>query len=365
MKKEAKNSDSNDGKEDAGKVCFVKWFSELNNKDVPIAGGKGASLAEMYINKFPIPPGFIITAQAYAYFIEKAGLKEKIKEVLDKIDIEDTRGLEIACKQVRELIENASMPPELESEITEAYDVLDVDKQKITGATKEVLSILKNSHEPPFVAVRSSATTEDLADASFAGQQESFLNVKGKESLINNVKKCFASLFTARAVYYRTKKGFAHDKAYLAVVVQKMINSEKSGVMFSKNPVSDDECIVIEAVWGLGEGIVSGRVKPDNYIVDKNLEDFKINKAEVAEKKTAIVRNSAGQNEIVKLIENRSKQQVLTGYEIKILAQYARRLEEHYKKPQDIEFAIADNEIYIVQSRPITTKFSKIDKKEL
>ncbi len=339
---------------------FVRWFSELKNTDVGVAGGKGASLGEMYCYKFPIPPGFVITAQAYSYFIEQAGLGEKMKKILDSIDIQDTKELDDACKKIRQMIVDAQLPEDLATEIIEAYDVLDVDKQKIAGATREVLSILKNSHEPPFVAVRSSATTEDLADASFAGQQESFLNVKGKENLIENVKKCMASLFTARAVYYRTKKGFLHDKAYLAVVVQKMINSEKSGVMFSRNPVSADENIVIEAVWGLGEGIVSGMIKPDHYVIDKNLTEFKVVETEVSEKKTAIVRNSSGNNEIIKLIESRSKQQVLNGYEIKVLAQYARRLEEHYKKPQDIEFAIADNEVYIVQSRPITTKFSAV-----
>ncbi|MDP3882086.1 MAG: phosphoenolpyruvate synthase [Nanoarchaeota archaeon] len=365
MKKEARRGNSSESIQSESKIDFVKWFSELTNKDVAIAGGKGASLSEMYRNKFPIPPGFMVTAQAYEYFIDKAGLKDKIKEILAKIDIQDTSELDAACKQVRALIENASMPEELASEITDSYEVLDVDKQKIPGATREVLAILKNSHEPPFVAVRSSATTEDLADASFAGQQDTFLNIKGKDKLIESVKKCFASLFTARAVYYRTKKGFAHDKAYLAVVVQKMVNSEKSGVMFSKSPVNDDESIVIEAVWGLGEGIVSGRIKPDHYVIDKNLEEFKVKSIDLAEKKTAIVRNSAGENEVIKLIESRSKQQVLNGYEIKVLAQYARRLEEHYGKPQDIEFAIADNEIYIVQSRPITTKFTKSDKKDL
>lgn len=194
--------------------------------------------------------------------------------------------------------------------------------------------------------------------ASFAGQQDTFLNVKGNRELIEKVKACFASLFTARATYYRQKKGFAHDKAYLSVVVQRMIDSEKSGVIFSQNPVKNDNTIVIEAVWGLGEGIVSGQIKPDHYAVSGTLEKFDIKESKIADKKIAIVRNSAGNNETVKLKEERSKQQVLTNYEIKRLAQYAKQLEDHYNKPQDIEFAIERSQIYIVQSRPITTKAS-------
>lgn len=340
-------------------VKFVRWFSELSNKDISIAGGKGASLSEMYNNKFPIPPGFVITAQAYQYFIEKSELDDKMKEILGGLDLEDTVALQGASKKLRELIENSKLPKELEDDIIEAYDILDVDKKEISKAGGGALEILKTGHEPPFVAVRSSATTEDLADASFAGQQDSFLNVKGKKQLLEKVKMCFSSLFTARAIYYRQKKGFDHSKSYLAVVVQKMIDSEKSGVIFSKNPVKDDENIVMEAVWGLGEGIVSGRIKPDQYVVNSDLDNFKIVETKVNEKKVAIVRNSSGENSIVKLTDERSKQQVLNSYEIKILAQYAKKLEGHYKKPQDIEFAIEGEEIYIVQSRPITTKVVK------
>src|SRR3989344_5400812 len=168
-------------KEEAG---FVKWFSELSNKDINIAGGKGASLAEMSNNEFPIPPGFIITAQAYKHFIESSDLEMRIKDLIDNCDVENTKELDKTSRKVRDLIENAKMPKELEEEIIEAYDILDVDKHNVTGAKRSALEILRKSHEPPFVAVRSSATTEDLADASFAGQQESFLNVKGNKKLI-------------------------------------------------------------------------------------------------------------------------------------------------------------------------------------
>jgi pyruvate, water dikinase len=334
---------------------LVKWFSELSNKDVEIAGGKGASLAEMYTNKFPIPPGFVVTAQAYKYFIEKAGIKDKIKEKLDGLDVNDTAELGKRAEEIRKLIIDSDMPKDLEEEIVEAYDALDADKKEIGQARGSALDILKNSHEPPFVAVRSSATAEDLVDASFAGQQESFLNVKGNQEVIKKVQRCFASLFTARAVYYREKKGFDHSKVYLAAVVQKMVASDKSGVMFSRNPIGKPEEVMIEAVWGLGEGIVSGKIKPDNYLIDRESDDLKILKKEISEKKTAIVRDSSGDNKEVRLSSERSKQEVLSGYELKRLTQYAKQLEEHYEKPQDIEFAIEGNDIFIVQSRPITT----------
>ncbi|MBS3098664.1 phosphoenolpyruvate synthase [Candidatus Pacearchaeota archaeon] len=335
------------GKEEV--VGFVKWFSELRNKDIPIAGGKGASLAEMYNSKIPVPPGFIVTAQAYSHFINKTGIGGKIKNVFENLNVDDTSALHKAAKKIREIIENQEMPQEMKDEIVESYEVLGVRHEE-----GDALKSVEKSEES-FVAVRSSATTEDLADASFAGQQESFLNVRGKEDLLDKVKKCMSSLFTPRAIFYREKKGFDHSKSYLAVVVQKMIDSEKSGVIFSQNPTRNDGRIIIESVWGLGEGIVSGRIKPDHYEVNGDLDNFKIEKVEVNLKKIAIIRNEEGENEEIKLRNEQSKKRVLDNYEIKRLAQFARQLEEHYKKPQDIEFAIDESGISIVQSRPITT----------
>jgi pyruvate, water dikinase len=335
---------------------FIKWFSELSNKDIATVGGKGASLAEMYNTGIPVPPGFVITAQAYQYFIKSSKLNKKISEILNETDVNETEILQNASKKIRSLIEEQTLPKEMQEAITEAYEILDAKKQT-DKASEDAMAILKNSQESPFVAVRSSATTEDLIDASFAGQQDSFLNVKGNQDLLEKVKKCMSSLFTARAIYYRTKKGFEHEKSLLAVVVQKMVDSEKSGVMFSNNPISKDDSIVIEAVFGLGEGIVSGKINPDHHVISEDLENFEIESTKIADKKIAIVRNSSGDNKTVTLTPEKSKQQVLTSYEIKRLAQYAQQLEKHYKKPQDIEFAIEQNEIYIVQSRPITTKF--------
>ncbi|MEK6854821.1 MAG: phosphoenolpyruvate synthase [Nanoarchaeota archaeon] len=337
-------------------VEFIKWFSELSNKDVSIAGGKGASLAEMYNLKMPIPPGFVVTAQSYEYFITKVGIKERIIQILSNLNVDNTEDLNKVSKKIRDLIEEEEMPQEMKDAIVESYEILNVNKNAEEVDSNELLG---SSSSELFVAVRSSATTEDLADASFAGQQDTYLNVRGAEELLEKVKKCMSSLFTSRAIYYRTKKGFAHDKAYLSVVVQKMINSIKSGVMFSKNPTRSDNTIVIEAVWGLGEGIVSGKIKPDHYVVSPDISNFEILETMISEKKIALVRDSEGKNITIKLEDKKSREQVLTSYEIKRLSQYAKQLEEHYKKPQDIEFALDSESIYIVQSRPITTIFKE------
>lgn len=341
---------------------FVKWFSQLSKNDVPTAGGKGANLAEMTSFDMPVPPGFIVTAQSYAYFIEKTGLRETIAKIAGEINYEDTAELNEGSRIIRELIEKVNMPDEMQEEILEAYEALSTNKDALAKASSDVLSILKNAYEPIFVAVRSSATAEDLAEASFAGQQETFLNIKGNIALIKAIKGCFASLFTARAMYYRWKKKFEHDKVFIAVVVQQMINSDKSGVIFSKDPVSGTEDIVIEAVFGLGEGIVSGRILPDLYTVSRNGE---IKDIRVAEKNMAVVRDSAGKTVEMKLTGERKKQQVLIEYEINKLSDFALKLEEHYGKPQDIEFAIDSKRIYIVQTRPITTLQMKKEKEEI
>ena len=342
------------------KTEFIKWFSELDKNSGKIAGGKGSNLAEIYNAKVQVPPGFVVTAQAYNYFIKKSKLKEKIKILLDKINYEDTKQLDEITKQIRDLIINSKFPIEMQEEILEAYENLSATNLNLAkGSAKDILS---TASEPIFVAVRSSATTEDLADASFAGQQDTFVNVKGENELLKNIKKCMASLFTSRATYYRNKKKFDHLKASLAVVVQKMIDSEKSGVIFSKDPSYKKDNIIIEAIFGLGEGIVSGRITPDDYVLS---EDLKILSKKISNKKIAITRDSSGKQAIIKLTNEKSNYQVLTDREIKNLAQIALKLEEHYHKPQDIEFAIEKGEIFIVQTRPITTLNTRFEKKDI
>jgi pyruvate,water dikinase len=314
---------------------YIKWLSDLNSKSGSVAGGKGANLAEMYNAKMPVPPAFVVTAQAFDAFIESSGLRDKIQKIIDSTDVDNTAELEKNARKIRNSVVDAKMPEDMQEEISEAYEIL--------GAGEE---------EPISVAVRSSATTEDLASASFAGQQDTYTNIKGAKELINTVKRCFASLYTARAIYYRHKKGFEKANALLAVVVQKMVNSERSGVIFTKNPVSQKEEIIIEAVFGLGEGIVSGKVMPDQYIISSKM---KVASKKIATKKTAIVKDESGKESEIKLDEKKSKQQVLGLGEIQELASIASKIHEHYGKAQDIEFAIEGRKIYIVQSRPITT----------
>ena len=325
---------------------YVRWLSELNKESGPTVGGKGANLAEMYNAGLPVPPAFCVTAQSFDSFLILAGLKDKIIELIKKTNVFNTKELDENSAKIREMVATADMPMDMQKEITEAYDLLSAEKainiDKKSG----------NNKEAAFVAVRSSATTEDLAGASFAGQQETFTNVKGKEQLIIAVKKCFASLYTARAVYYRHKKGFDKSNALLSVVVQRMVNSEKSGVMFTKNPMNQKDQIVIEAVYGLGEGIVSGKIRPDHYVLDNELE---IIEKEISNKKTELIKEENGNGIEVKLSPERAKSQVLTNPEIKTLGGLAQKIENHYKKPQDIEFALEGGKIFIVQSRPITT----------
>jgi len=342
----------------------IVWLNEIGKADIPIGGGKGANLAEMYNLGLPVPPAFIITAYAFKNFIDGTGLKDKIISDIKALDMENTSQLEQKASEIQLLITRQKMPVELEEEIIEAYNNMNVDPAILKSASADVLNIIKTSREPMFVAVRSSATTEDLKTASFAGQQETFLNIKGSAQLIDAVKRCWASLFTARAIYYREKKGFEHEKSLIAVVIQKMVNSDKSGVTFTINPVTNNKSeIVIESVFGLGEGIVSGTIAPDRYVVDKYTN--KILEKFVAFKPIYFTRSGSGNTIKSDLSPDRAREQVLENYEIIRLANYARDLEEHYETHQDIEWAIEYGKIYIVQTRPITTAEKEIKKVEI
>ncbi|WP_457614787.1 phosphoenolpyruvate synthase [Methanopyrus sp.] len=318
---------------------YVRWFEEISKDDVDVAGGKGANLGEMTQAGLPIPPGFVVLSKAYEEFLEHTGLKERIREILSSYDLSDNDELQRAAEEVQRLIVEAEMPAEIREEIVKAY--------------RELCERVGKEEE--FVAVRSSATAEDLPEASFAGQQETFLNVRGEDEVVKYVQKCWASLFTPRAVAYREEKGFEHLDVSIAVVVQKMVDSEKSGVMFTVHPYTGErDKMVIEAVWGLGEAAVSGEVTPDTYIVDKNT--FEVIEEHVSEQEWMYTRDpETGETVKAEVPEDKRNARKLTDEEIKKLAEIGVAVEEHYGFPQDIEWAIEGGEVYVLQSRPVTT----------
>lgn len=334
----------------------IVWFEEVGKNDVGIVGGKGANLGEMVNASLPIPYGFIITAQAYFDFVKKAGIQEKIMSLLAKINYENSHELEQASKHIGEIIISSDLPKSLVKEIVKYYENLEIKESKYfknNGSfLKTGLSKVKSLYQQPLVAVRSSATAEDLPTASFAGQQETYLNVKGEAYLLKKVKECYASLFTQRAIYYRHEQKFDHAKVGLAVVVQRMIESEKSGIAFSIDPVTNNKNkIVIEAIFGLGEYIVQGKVTPDHYEVDKG--SLVISKKEIKKQEVKFVKSNIANKE-VRLGRDGSREK-LSDQEIIKVALLVRDIENHYYFPQDIEWAIEKDRVYIVQSRPITT----------
>ena len=323
----------------------IVWFQDVGKDDGALVGGKGANLGEMTRAQVPVPPGFIVTAGAYFRFLETSGLRPKIEKMLAGLDHRNNDALQKASQQIKQAIIDTPMPAELAGQIRDAY-------RKLGGA----------------VAVRSSATAEDLPSASFAGQQSTFLNIEGEDNVVGAVRACWASLFEARAIFYRVENGFEHMKVGIAVPVQHMIQSERSGVIFTVEPdTSDLTKIYVEAVCGLGEAIVSGEVTPDEYTVDKKSLDILNRKVAVQERQ--LVRRKGGEGEEldtnvwVQVPAALGGSQKLTDGEVVKLAEIARRLEQHYGVPQDIEWARQDGHFYIVQTRPVTT-IRKVEERE-
>ncbi len=309
---------------------LIKDFREISKSDTIIAGGKGASLGEMTQAGIPVPPGFVVLSAAFDRFIEETDLNVEIDAALDEVNIKEVHTLENASEKIQAMIISKETPDDIKEDVLKYFKALD----------------------SKFVAVRSSATSEDSASAAWAGQLDSFLNTT-KETLLENVKKCWASLFTPRAIFYRFEKKLEKDKISVAVVVQKMIQSEESGIAFSVHPVTQDENqIIIEAGFGLGEAIVSGSITPDSYVIDK--QGFNILDINVNEQSKALFKQSNGGNEWKELGE-KGKKQVLSEKEITELSKLIVKIENHYGFPCDIEWAKEKGKFYIVQSRPITT----------
>lgn len=308
----------------------IRNFEKLGKDDAGIAGGKGASLGEMTQAGIPVPPGFVVLADAFEHFLELNNLGKQIDDILKTVDQQNTESVEATSEKIRHLIMDCAFPEEIAKDIQSHFNSLNAE----------------------LVAVRSSATAEDGSSASWAGELESYLN-STSETLLDNVKKCWASLFTPRAIFYRIEKKMQADKVSVAVVVQKMIQSEVSGITFTVHPVTQDHNqMVIEAGWGLGEAIVGGLVTPDNYVINK--DDFSISDTYISDQEMMIVRDPKGTRE-ESVPDDKISEQKLQGDRIVELAKICAGIEKHYGFACDIEWAIEDNKLYIVQSRPITT----------
>jgi Phosphoenolpyruvate synthase/pyruvate phosphate dikinase len=333
---------------------LIVWFDEVDKDDVALVGGKGANLGEMTQNSFPIPYGFILTSNAYFEFLKFNHLMPKIKAFLSKLNVENPVELHQVSVHIRKLIETGEIPESLTKKIIYFYEHLRLkEEKKPLNFWHLTVHKIKHLYKPPLVAVRSSATAEDLPEASFAGQQETYLNIAGEIHLLKTIKRCWASLFTERAIFYRQTKKFDHFKVGLAVVVQRMIQSDKSGIAFSIDPVNiDKNKIIIEAIFGLGEYIVSGKVTPDHYEVDK--KTLVITKKEIKRQTIKLVKAGVHNKEIT-LSKAEGYLQKLSDEEIIKVALLVRDIEKHYYFPQDIEWAIEKGKVFIVQSRPVTT----------
>lgn len=308
--------------------------NELHVDDVPIVGGKGANLGELTNAGFPVPEAFVLTTESYDYFVKSGDLMPKVEKELAGIDRSSDDSLAAASARIRQIFETCPIPEDLKKEIKARYRLL------VPKGTKG------------FVAVRSSATAEDLPDASFAGQQETYLNVKDEEDLYDKIRKCWSSLFTARAIAYREKQGYSHSDVKLAVVVQRMVNSEFSGIMFTVDPNSGAKQIVIEGGYGLGEAIVGGEVTPDTYVVDK--QKMEIIKRRISTQTWKYVRGPEGGVAKQDVPMDMAKAQKIPDTRVQEIAEIGRQIEIHYEKPMDMEWCIEDGKVYIVQARPIT-----------
>jgi pyruvate, water dikinase len=319
-------------------IKVIAWFEEITREDIGIAGGKGANLGEMVHANIPVPPGFVVTATAYFEFLKETNLMKGIRKLLENLDTNDSKVLQDVSARIKDIVVGANMPAYMARDIKAAY-------RKLGGG---------------LVAVRSSATAEDLPDASFAGQQRTYLNIQGEDSVVKAVQGCWASLFESRAIFYRNEQGYDHFQVGIAVPVQRMIQSEAAGVLFTVEPLTSDRSkVLIEAIFGLGEAIVSGDLTPDQYTIDK--ESLAILDKKVVKQEWQLTRNleaavtDLDANVKVPITAKKREVQKLSDDDIISLAKIGKTLENHYGTPQDVEWAREDKKLYIVQTRPVTT----------
>ncbi|MCH7667981.1 MAG: hypothetical protein IIC71_02065 [Acidobacteria bacterium] len=340
---------------------YLVVFENCLDDSVALVGGKSTGLGSMIRAGIPVPPGFAVTTRAYRAMLEEGALDHEIAELLDRADPDDVAGLEEISRSIAALIEGSAIPADVEAEIRQGYDMLASVSCGGTDANGRDLDLP--------VAVRSSATVEDLPDASFAGQQDTFLWIVGADSVLEHVRRCWSSLYTARAIAYRIEKGYHREKIHMSVVIQKMVNARAAGVMFTLNPINGDRSkVAIDASWGLGEAVASGEVTPDNYLVDTIA--MRIAKRTVSSKAIEYRANPATERiERTVVPPERRDAPCLADEEILTLSRLARRVEAHHGRPQDLEWAIdADLEppdnIVLLQSRPETV-WSDRDRKQV
>ncbi|MGI0132689.1 MAG: phosphoenolpyruvate synthase [Thermoplasmata archaeon] len=310
-------------------------LADVSDADLALVGGKAGKLGEVVRQGLPVPPGFVVTTEAYSRFVGETPLKEAIPSALATLDINRPESVDAVAQRLRGLFEATEFPADLYATIAEACEKF------------------AREHDVHFSAVRSSATAEDLEGASFAGLQETYLNMSGTDQVLSAIRRCWGSLFTARVLVYRTRKGFDHQSVRLAVLVQKMVDSVVSGILFTRDPNTGENHMIIEAGWGLGEAIVGGEVTPDHYVVDGATQ--RIIHKQIAQQRVRIVRAPQGGNLREDVPNEQREVQKISDEQIQRLASLARVIESHYRRPMDVEWCADAKSLYIVQARPVTT----------
>ena len=316
-------------------MAFILDLAEVSNADLALVGGKAGKLGEVVRQGLPVPPGFVVTTEVYQAFVDGTPLKVEIPESLATLDLERPESVDAVAKRIRTAFEATEFPDEIRGPLVEAFERFE------------------RAHGVRFCAVRSSATAEDLEGASFAGLQETYLNVRGTDEVLKAIRKCWGSLFTARVLVYRARKGFDHREVRLAVLIQKMVDSVVSGILFTKDPNTGENHMIIEAGWGLGEAIVGGEVTPDHYVLDGTTQ--RVVQKQISEQRVRLVREESGGNRREEVPPADQSVQKISDQRLQQLASLARVIESHYRRPMDVEWCADDKSLYIVQARPVTT----------
>jgi pyruvate,water dikinase len=321
---------------------YISWFRDIGLDDRPKVGGKGGSLGELCRAGINVPPGFVVRTEAFEDFIDALERRSPVRARVEGLDADELEGIANVARELRACIEDAPLPDDLQQEIRDAY--------RIMGEAGSL----------PAVAVRSSATTEDSADASFAGLQDTYLWVTESDSLLHKIRSCWASLYSSESLSYRRRRGIAESTVAMAVVVQTMVDARTAGVMFTRSPISGDRSVIaIEAAWGLGSALVSGEVTPDRWIVAKITGEIPVR--DISDKAIRHARSPMGGVEELPVEESARREPCLSDEELQSLRAIGRRIERHYGRPQDIEWAIDRHtgEILLLQSRPETVWSNK------